>query len=113
VDVLQLDVHHRPQDAAAPVRRRDADDAHARARQRAAGHRELEGEGAGAADDLAVVEGRVHALVRQNPLEALELLLGGRAAEVLADRVDRAAVLLTVGGGTNLEGDGGEPTKLT
>src|SRR5207249_1188152 len=108
----QLRVHHRPQHAAAAMRRDDADDAHARTGERTARHRELEGKHAGAAYDLAVLERRVHPVVRHEVLEAAELVLGERSTEVLADRVGGAAVLLPVGGGTDVEGDAAEPTKL-
>jgi hypothetical protein len=105
VDVAQLRIHHRAQRAAAAMRRVDADHRHARARQRTARHRQLEGQRAGTADDLAVLERRVHPLVRQRQREELEPLLARRRVEVLADRADRAAELVLVCGGTNLEHD--------
>jgi hypothetical protein len=103
VDVAQLGVHHRAEDAAAPMRRLDADGGDSSARQRAAGNRELEWEGTGAADDLAVLESGVHPLVRQDLDEALEKLLARRRVEVLAYRADGTAVLVLVGAGADLE----------
>src|SRR4029079_8452129 len=68
-------------------------------------NRQLERERAGAADDLAVLEGGVHPLVRERAHPALEELLVRRRVEVLADRADRAAVLVLVGAGTDFEHD--------
>src|SRR6185437_3205369 len=56
VDVAKLGIHHRAQDAAATMRRVHADDAHPAARERTAGHRELERECTRAADDLVALE---------------------------------------------------------
>ena len=70
VDVAQLASIIARSDAAPPVRREDADDGDAAARQRAAGNRQLERERAGAADDLAVLERGVHAVERHRLLES-------------------------------------------
>ena len=96
MDVAQLRVHHRAQHAAPAMRRVDADDRHAAAREHRAGYRELERKRAGAADDLAVLERRVHALEREHLLEALDPLLRELGVEVLADPVEGAAVLVRI-----------------
>ena len=57
------------------MRRVDADHSDARAGQRAAGDREVVRVRARAADDLAVVEGGVHPLVRERAHPAVEELL--------------------------------------
>jgi hypothetical protein len=62
MDVAQLRVHERAEDAAATVRRVDADGRDARTGKLAAGNGELEREGARAADDLAALPSGVHAL---------------------------------------------------
>ena len=75
----------------------DADDRDAAAADRAAGHGQLEREGAGAADDPVAVERRMHPLERQVRGEPLRrLVVGGPAAEVVADRADRALELVQV-----------------
>src|SRR5262249_20676890 len=103
VDVARLRVHHRPEYAAARMRRLTADGGHPGARERAARYGQPERERACAADDLLVLEGRVHALVRQRRDKGLEPLLTWRRIEVLADRADGMAVLLLVGAGANVE----------
>ena len=88
VHVVELRAHHRAQNATPPVRGERPDDGHARGRHDRAGHRQLEGERAGAADDRAVLQRRVHALDREVLRETLHALLGRLHAEVLPDRED-------------------------
>jgi hypothetical protein len=79
------------------VGRQDADDGDAAAAHAAAGHGQLEREGARAAHDPVSVEGGVHPLERQVRGEPLCLLLVGRpAAEVVADRADGAPELVEI-----------------
>ena len=83
--------------AATAVRRQDADDGDAAAADGAAGHGQLERERARAADDPVAVEGGVHPLERQVAREPLRrLVVGGPAAEVVADRADGALELVEV-----------------
>ncbi len=103
VHVLQLRVHHRAQDTAPAMRRIDTDDGDARAPQRPTGNGEVVRERARAADDLAVLACSVHPLQVEHLREAAEPLLIRHRAEVLPDPEDRAAVLLQIGGGANLE----------
>ena len=91
--LVELDAHHRREDALADVRRIDADDGHARTRHGAAGHGDLVVECARAADHLPALEGGVHAPVGERPAEPLEFLVGGVPRPVLADRADRVLVL--------------------
>jgi hypothetical protein len=55
------------------------------------------------ADDLAVLPRGVHALELEHLRESPEPLLVRRSAEVLRDPEDRAAELLQITGGANLE----------
>jgi hypothetical protein len=103
VHVAQLCIHDRAEHAAATVRRVHADDGDPRARQRSAGHREVERECATASDDLAVLERSVHAFEVEHLREPLEALLVRRRTEVLPDPEDRVAVLLQVLAGAHLE----------
>src|SRR3954454_5524905 len=103
VHVAQLRVHHRAQGTAPPMRRIHTDNGDAAARKHTAGYRELEREGACAADDLTVLERRVHALDRQHLRESLDPRLVGHPAEVLADAVERTSELSEIDGRTNLE----------
>src|SRR5438034_2294790 len=62
------------------------------------GHRQLEGEGAGAAHCTAVRPGAVHALGGQDARETLELVVSRRRpAEVVPERSHRRAQLLVRG----------------
>ena len=103
VDVVELGAHQGAQDSTAPVRRVGPDDRDARGRDDAARNREPEREGAGAADDAAVLPGGVHALDREVLREALHPLLGRIEPEVLPDREDRLPELLEVGAGRDPE----------
>src|SRR5205085_10264685 len=96
VDVTQLRVHHRAQRPAPPMRRIDADHGDTAAAEDAARYRHLERERPGAADDRALVERRMHPLVRQHLLEPLDLLVRRPAAEVLANAVERTAKLVAI-----------------
>ncbi len=79
------------------MRGQDADDRDPAAAKLPAGDRQLEREGAGAADDLLAVERGVHPLERQIRAEALGLLEGRPAAEIVADRADRIPKLFDRG----------------
>ena len=85
------------------MRREDADDRHARARERPAGHGQPEREHARAGDDLAVVEHGVHPVEWEQGLEALDVLARRRPAEVVADRPERGGVLVHVADGADTE----------
>jgi hypothetical protein len=79
------------------VRREDADDGGAaRGDPPAAGHRHLEGEAAGAADDLLPLPRREHPLGREQRREPFEVLVRRLAAEVVPD--DERAPLLVARG---------------
>src|SRR5205814_5967757 len=103
VHVLELDAHHRAQRAAPPMRRVDADDAHAGRRDDRARDGHLERKDAGAPDDLRAVARRVHPLERHVSQEALEPLVRRLRAEVLRDREERVAELVEVSAPPDVE----------
>ena len=66
---IDLRAHHRAQQAAAAVRRQHADDREARSLHLPARHREIECEYARPGDRAVTLEGRMHAIRRQNPFK--------------------------------------------
>ena len=89
VRVVELGAHHRREDPLAAVRRVDADDGDARARDRASRNRQVERERSGAADGALAVERRVHVVERMDAEKALGDLVVDLPAAVLGDGADR------------------------
>ena len=95
---VDLRAHHRAQQAAAAMRRQHADDRQARGLHLPARHGEIEREHARAGDRVVALERRMHALRRQDPLEALHDVVGRRVLpEIVPDRRERRAHLVRVG----------------
>jgi hypothetical protein len=93
VCVVEMRAHHRPQHAAAPMRRRNTDDRCSGALQSAARHRHSKRERSGAAHDLAVLPRGMHPFEREHAREALHSLWIRFVPEVLPDRQHCAAEL--------------------
>ena len=92
--VVELGAHELAQDPAPAVAGQDADDRHAGSVDAPAGNRQLEGEHARAADGVAVLEGRVEASGRHQPVEHRQRVLARGAAEEVEDRAEPARHLL-------------------
>ena len=86
MDVVELSAHQAAEDAATPMRRQHADHRDAGGADESPGDADLERKRSAAADDRAVVERGVHAVGRQERLEAVDELLGRSTPEVVADR---------------------------
>jgi hypothetical protein len=102
VRVVELHAHHLRQHAAPAVRGIDADDGHARARERSSGNGHVEREHSGTADDATVVDRGVGPLEGKHAAKPVEALVGGLSAEVLPDRRHGAAKLRGVPAGAYL-----------
>ena len=112
VDVVELGAHQRAEQAAAAVRRQDADDGHARGADGSpARDGELERERAAARDDEPVLARDVHPLGRQDAREPLAHALVRAAAEVAEDRSERGRELARIGAGGDL-GHAAEANRL-
>jgi len=96
--VVELGTHHRRQDPSPPVRGQDTDGRHARCWDLRAGHGHPEGESAGPADSLAVLESRVQAFRGLDAREALDVLRLRSGAEIVEDRRQPGKLLLRTAG---------------
>jgi len=95
VGVVELRAHELCEDSLSTVRRKNADDGHARGRDDPPGDGELKLEGARPADDGAVLGCDVHTLGLEDAREAFRVRRRRLLAEVVHDRREPAEQVLT------------------
>ena len=96
-DGVELGAHEVPQDAAAPVRRQDADDGDAGGPNRPARHGQFEWQGGRATDDRVAVLRDVHASLGDGDPGDEILFRARRQPEVVSDRRKGVGQLVAAG----------------